>query len=138
MAKDPESIERDIERSRAELAEMIDGIADRVSPRRVANRGKSRAMAAVASLRSRASALTSPAVSGSGRPGVGAGSTGRPTARNVASTDRIGDLASRGGELLSSGRATAGQLVRRKDPAALAAAVTAVTLLALVFRRRRR
>lgn len=136
MAKDPESIERDIERSRAELAEMIDGIADRVSPRRVANRGKSRAMAAVASLRSRASALTSPAVSGSGRPG--AGSTSRPTAGNVASTDRIGDLASRGGELLSSGRATAGQLVRRKDPAALAAAVTAVTLLALVFRRRRR
>lgn len=124
MAKNPESIERDIERSRAQLAETIDGIADRVSPRRAASRGRNRAVAAVASLRSRVNGLTRSAIP--------------PAGGNAAGTDRIGDLAARGGELLSSGRVTAGQLVRRKDPAALAAAVTAVTLFALVLRRRRR
>jgi len=137
VAKDPESIERDIERSRAQLAEMVDGIADRVSPRRVAGRGKDRAIAAVAALRSRVGALTPPAGGGSDRPAAGAGSP-RPSDRAATGQDRLGDLATRGGELLSSGRATASELVRRKDPTAIAAAVAAVTLFALVLRRRRR
>jgi hypothetical protein len=35
---DPEALERDIERTRAELATTVDAIVDRVSPKRVANR----------------------------------------------------------------------------------------------------
>jgi LPXTG-motif cell wall-anchored protein len=36
---DPAALERDIERTRAELARTVDAIADRVSPKRVAERG---------------------------------------------------------------------------------------------------
>lgn len=36
---DPAALEREIERTRAELARTIDAIADRVSPKRVAERG---------------------------------------------------------------------------------------------------
>lgn len=35
---DPEALERQIERTRAELATTVDAIADRVSPKRVAGR----------------------------------------------------------------------------------------------------
>lgn len=51
---DPEAIERDIERTRAELARTVDAIAERVSPKRVAERNvakvKAQASQAVASL----------------------------------------------------------------------------------------
>ncbi|MEZ0074012.1 DUF3618 domain-containing protein [Planotetraspora sp. GP83] len=36
---DPDALEREIERTREELARTVDAIADRVSPRRVAERG---------------------------------------------------------------------------------------------------
>ncbi|GAA4563576.1 DUF3618 domain-containing protein [Planotetraspora kaengkrachanensis] len=36
---DPDALEREIERTRAELARTVDAIADRVSPKRVAERG---------------------------------------------------------------------------------------------------
>ncbi|RBQ14892.1 DUF3618 domain-containing protein [Spongiactinospora rosea] len=36
---DPDELERTIERTRADLARTVDAIADRVSPRRVAERG---------------------------------------------------------------------------------------------------
>ncbi|MEU4829201.1 DUF3618 domain-containing protein [Streptosporangium sp. NPDC023615] len=36
---DPAELERQIERTRAELAQTVDAIADRVSPKRVAERG---------------------------------------------------------------------------------------------------
>ncbi|ETK33928.1 DUF3618 domain-containing protein [Microbispora sp. ATCC PTA-5024] len=39
---DPEALEREIERTRAELARTVDAIADRVSPKRVAERGVAR------------------------------------------------------------------------------------------------
>lgn len=41
-ARDPESLEREIERTRDELARTIDALADRVSPRSVAARGIAR------------------------------------------------------------------------------------------------
>lgn len=40
---DPDELERKIERTRAELARTVDAIADRVSPKRVAQRGVARA-----------------------------------------------------------------------------------------------
>jgi hypothetical protein len=36
---DPEALEKEIERTRAELAATVDAIADRVSPKRVVERG---------------------------------------------------------------------------------------------------
>lgn len=138
MAKDPDSIERDIERSRAQLAESIDAIADRVSPRRVADRGTRRAKASLQSLRDRMSSLRElPAgSSGGSRPAIGTGST---TGRPGTGADRLGTLVSRGSALLSSGSSRATELVRRKDPAALTTvAATAATLLVLLLLRRRR
>ncbi len=38
--RDPDDIQREIERTRAELASAIDTIAERVSPKRIADRGK--------------------------------------------------------------------------------------------------
>lgn len=42
---DPAALEREIERTRAELARTVDAIADRVSPKRMAARGVARAKA---------------------------------------------------------------------------------------------
>jgi hypothetical protein len=56
----PETIVREIERTRAELADTIDAIADRVSPRRAATR-------TVGALRTQASAMLS-GRDGAGRP----------------------------------------------------------------------
>ena len=39
MARNPDAIQREIEQTRAELADTIDAIADRISPRRAASRG---------------------------------------------------------------------------------------------------
>jgi len=41
-ARDPESLEREIERTRDELARTIDALADRVSPKQVAERAVGR------------------------------------------------------------------------------------------------
>jgi hypothetical protein len=38
-SRDPDTIARDIEQTRAELADTIEAIADRVNPKRVASRG---------------------------------------------------------------------------------------------------
>ncbi|WP_248960502.1 DUF3618 domain-containing protein [Sphaerisporangium perillae] len=42
---DPEALEKEIERTRAELAVTVDAIVDRVSPKRVAERGVARVKA---------------------------------------------------------------------------------------------
>jgi hypothetical protein len=38
-ARDPQALERDIERTRAELARTVDALVDRVSPKNAARRG---------------------------------------------------------------------------------------------------
>lgn len=55
MPQDPAIIQRQIDETRAELAETIDAIADIVSPRRVAERASEQVRAKVAELRARAS-----------------------------------------------------------------------------------
>ncbi|WP_033424416.1 DUF3618 domain-containing protein [Actinomadura flavalba] len=44
-SRDPEALEREIERTRQELARTIDALADRVNPRNVAHRGAERVRA---------------------------------------------------------------------------------------------
>lgn len=48
MARDPEEIQREIEATRAQLAESIDVLVEKLSPKRVAARGAERAKTLVA------------------------------------------------------------------------------------------
>jgi hypothetical protein len=58
---DPSSLEEQIEATRAELAVTIDAIADRVSPKRVAQRGAGSMKAKVEELRSSSNGQPGPA-----------------------------------------------------------------------------
>lgn len=49
-ARDPDVIQREIEQTRAELADTIDAIADRLSPKRAAGRGAAAVKAQVSSV----------------------------------------------------------------------------------------
>jgi hypothetical protein len=49
VARDPDAIQREIEQTRAELADTIDAISDRLSPKRVATRGVGAVKATVSS-----------------------------------------------------------------------------------------
>lgn len=40
MARDPETIEREIERARSALAESLDALGDRASPKRLVDSGR--------------------------------------------------------------------------------------------------
>jgi hypothetical protein len=50
VARDPDVIQREIEQTRAELADTIDAIADRLSPKRAASRGAKAVKAQVSSV----------------------------------------------------------------------------------------
>lgn len=64
--RDPDTIQREIERTRAELADTIDAIADRVSPRRAAARGVGAVRHAVSGHKAPASVLDAPHGGGAG------------------------------------------------------------------------
>lgn len=49
MARSPEAIQREIEQTRDELASTLDRLAERASPKRLAERGRQRAVAAATS-----------------------------------------------------------------------------------------
>ncbi|MDF5752627.1 DUF3618 domain-containing protein [Spongiactinospora sp. TRM90649] len=65
---DPDELERTIERTRADLARTVDAIADRVSPKRVAERGVARARANAEHLLSTVSATVGDMVGLGGPP----------------------------------------------------------------------
>ncbi|HET7310034.1 MAG TPA: DUF3618 domain-containing protein [Mycobacteriales bacterium] len=48
--RDPDTIQKEIEQTRAELADTIDAIADRISPKRAASRGASAVKSSVSGL----------------------------------------------------------------------------------------
>lgn len=50
VGRNPDAIQREIEQTRAELADTIDAIADRISPKRAASRGASAVKAQVSSV----------------------------------------------------------------------------------------
>jgi hypothetical protein len=49
MSRSPETIQREIEQSREALASTLDQLAERASPKRLAERGRERAMATATS-----------------------------------------------------------------------------------------
>lgn len=117
--QDPDALAREIEQTRVELAETIDLIADRVSPRRAAGRG-------VAKLRSAVGALGG---GGGGR----AGSAPPP-----ASPAQIREIASSGHGAANTG--TSSYAVRRNlrlDRVVLAAGLAAGVAAAVIWLRRR-
>lgn len=54
MPQDPDAIQRDIDRTRQELAQTLDAIADKVSPRKHLDRGKAKAKGALEQGKSKA------------------------------------------------------------------------------------
>jgi hypothetical protein len=162
VAQDPDAIEREIERSRAQLAETVDAIADRVSPRRVARRTADRAAAAVQRAREsvlgRVSELKAlPSSAGTNEPAasidrpagrtdwtgaVSTGSartvsTGGVNARLGAAISEARQLAARGRSWLSSNGPAMTRSALRPDRVGLAAAMLAAAALVTVVRRRR-
>jgi hypothetical protein len=68
-AHDPEALEREIERTRQELARTIDALADRVSPRNVAQRSAERFKEEAGQVAKVARAMLTPPDDEDGRPG---------------------------------------------------------------------
>ena len=92
--RDPDAIQKEIEQTRAELAETIDAIADRISPKRAASRGAHAVKAQVSSVFGSDGAATSPsplAVRGLADAGGGAAYTGTHefTVSRKLRTDRV-------------------------------------------------
>jgi hypothetical protein len=67
IVPDPAEIQQQIEQTRAELASTVDAIADRVSPKRVAERTKITIMEKVDDLRSRGTAPALEGAAGAGQ-----------------------------------------------------------------------
>ncbi|SEF89792.1 Protein of unknown function [Thermomonospora echinospora] len=68
-APDPEALEKEIERTREELARTIDALADRVNPRNVAQRGVARLKQEAGQVASTVGAMVAPAHGEDGEPG---------------------------------------------------------------------
>ena len=122
MAQDPDVIQREIDRTRQELARTLDAIAYKVSPRKHLDRGKAKAKGALEQGKTKA-VETGQNV----RHQVEARRNGSGSSSQVQTSDD-----GRGGQLYySSGREL------RTDRVAMAAAAV-VALLAYTVRRRRR
>ncbi|CAI7977449.1 conserved hypothetical protein [Frankia sp. Hr75.2] len=132
MPQDPAVIQRQIEQTRAELAETVDAIAEIVSPKRVAERANEQVRAKVAELRGRfAPGSAAPSALGAASAGhraIGAGTLVGGLPGTVGSAPGADGAAGEGGPT---------QVVRtvRWDRVAL---VTAVVVLLVGARRRRR
>ncbi|HEX2315737.1 MAG TPA: DUF3618 domain-containing protein [Thermomonospora sp.] len=68
-ARDPEALEKEIERTRAELARTIDALADRVNPRNVAQRGVARLKEEAGQVAASVGAMMVPVEGEDGEPG---------------------------------------------------------------------
>ena len=62
VGRNPDAIQREIEQTRAELADTIDAIADRISPKRAASRSASAVKAQVSSVLGHSNGHSAPSV----------------------------------------------------------------------------
>jgi Protein of unknown function (DUF3618) len=129
---DPDEIQREIERTRAELAETIDAIADRVSPKRVAARTADRVRAAVKGNGARPQVVVGSADSAS------AGAPLSPTPAGATAADRHEDNARATGLPggVGGARYTIQRRLRTDRVLIVAGAVAAVIVLVVIVRRR--
>ena len=125
MPQDPEAIQREIDRTRQELAQTLDAIADKVSPRKHLDRGKAKAKDALEQGKAKAKETADTA-----RQQVEARRNGTSGSGGSGSVQTYED--GRGGQLYySSGREL------RTDRVAIAGVALAAVLAYLVRRRRR-
>ncbi len=123
VARDPDAIQREIEQTRAELAQTIDEIADRISPRRAAARGADK-VTAVFSREETAGALV-----------AGPGGNGQ----SPATAGTLGEIVTHGGAGYSGTTTFTTQRVLRKERVLIAVGgVAAVTALVVFLRTRHR
>lgn len=147
---DPEVLTAEIERTREDLAETFDEIADRVSPKRVAERTKQTVRHAVKesaegakeTVRAGAAAVKSTAldakqaVTGGSEPGGAAGGSVAVSPTELGGTAPT--YPSSSGKQLSSVPAVPAGSASSLGAPAIAGAVAAVLVALLVLRRRRR
>jgi hypothetical protein len=129
--RSPDAIQKEIEQTRAELAETIDAIADRISPRRAASRGASAVKAQVSSVFS-------------GRNGAGPASVldAAPEAAGRVDTEQrrraVAEIAREGGGAQYTGTSEfAVQRRLRTDRVLIAVGVVAVAAAAVILWRAR-
>ena len=127
--RNPDTIQREIEQTRAELADTIDAIADRISPKRAASRGAHAVKAQVSSV-----------FGGNGAPAAGADAAPRP-ATTAASTLRhraVEGIAQAGGGATFTGtsRFTVSRRLRSDRVLLLAGALAAVAGAVVLWRSR--
>lgn len=148
--RDPKTLEREIERSRADLAWAIDALVDRVSPTRAARRGARRVRDGVASIAATVGGALRPfdvdSAAGAYRPDGAAAGVPVAPGEPAAPPEPAGAMEDPGG-LEGPGRPGDGSEpgVRPGPPPALvlagagvALAITAVAVVAISRRRRRR
>jgi hypothetical protein len=70
-ARDPETLEREIERTREELARTIDALADRINPKNAVRRGVSRFKDEVGHVAAAVGSVVAPAESEERKAGAG-------------------------------------------------------------------
>ncbi|MBL7513952.1 DUF3618 domain-containing protein [Frankia nepalensis] len=129
MPQDPATIQRQIEDTRAELAETIDAIAEIVSPRRVAERAGEQVRAKAAELRARVGHGARPVELAGAAPTAGRGA--------VAVTAVPAPAAAAGGAAPAGQDGGPAKRTVRWGRVALAAGAT-MLLVARTTRRRRR
>ncbi|GAC1323449.1 MAG: hypothetical protein NVSMB13_03340 [Mycobacteriales bacterium] len=139
-SSDPAAIQREIEATRQELAETLDAIAEKVSPKRAASRGSAlvkEKISAVFTQSADGSAPTGPVpdIGTATRP---AGSTAKP---EISPEEALAAGVPAGYPYRSGGvtaYAGASETVLRKDRVAMAAGAGALVLLLMARRRKRR
>src|SRR3954466_12657867 len=131
--RSPDAIQREIEQTRAELADTIDAIADRISPKRAASRGAQAVPAQVSSVFGGDTHGAAPAAGIDAPPAA----SGAPDAQTRQQTVR--SIATSGGGAAYTGtRAYSVQRRLRVDRALLAVgAVAALAGVAVLWRSRR-
>lgn len=123
--QDPHAIQREIEHTRAELAETIDAIADRVSPKRVASRSAARLRTAVHDV------LHGPDGGPAGQP---MSRRALPPSRTGAALDELRDVAEEGsGSAFTGAHTYTIERQLRTDRVLIAVGVVAVVAAVAIY-----
>lgn len=130
--RDPDAIQKEIEQTRAELAETIDAIADRISPKRAASRGAQAVKAQVSSVLGGGESKAPAAV-------IDAPPRAAASPDPVARTAAVHEIAQSGGGATHTGtREFAVSRKLRTDRVFLAVGVAAAVVGLIVLRRSKR
>jgi hypothetical protein len=131
-AREPDAIQREIEQTRAELADTIDAIAERISPRRAASRGAAKVKGGVQSVLGRDENGGAPASVLDASAARAAGPAHRAGPREIREAAEIGGTAFTGTSEFETRR------VLRTDRVLIAGGLLAALVAVIVLLRRRR